>query len=132
MSGYEKQVTQQFGCTWKDAKEMIEQAKEDRQIDGDLNDSIYQDLLPRIAELWEARKPSHEEIQAKKALKKTQQEEERKKAELFEEKQREMRRENDKKFVDSCLCCVTLGLSLWWRSGVLKNEEEQRGAAGNS
>jgi type IV secretory pathway component VirB8 len=71
MSEITKEITKSLRCSWKDAKEMIDHAERELKLDNSKNakDNNREEILEKVAELWKTRKPTAEEIEAKKKKK---------------------------------------------------------------
>jgi len=125
MPNYEKKAVEKVGCTWKDAKEMIQEAKESLGIEQVDDDNFEKEILPKVAELWEKRKPTPEEIEAKQRAKEAKERKEEDKREIEDQ---ERRKKNDRDFVHTVLCCCSCGLSLWCTTGVCKKDKPEEDA----
>lgn len=92
MSEITKEITKRLRCSWKDAKEMIDQAERELNsinLDNRKNakDNNREEILEKVMELWKTRKPTAEQIDAKKK---------KKEADALEQERLEQRRKRAK------------------------------------
>lgn len=104
-----------LGCSWKEAREMIEEAQASLGIDASTSIDEAQEAanFEKVKEIWETtRKPTTEQVAAKQKAREAQADQER--LDKLQEGQ-DRQKQKDEDFRSGLLCCITCGMSITCR-----------------
>ena len=121
------EVAKKLGCSWKEASDLIEDAVKILGVDNDVTNE--EEIMRKVEELFEDRKPTAEELEARRIEKKKKKEEELA-MERKLDRARQLKKDDDFKYcmLSCCTCgflCMCNAFFGCWKKKPLEEYAEQ-------